>query len=270
MPSESNQRSGPVDAQARDDVNRIAAYLARRDVASLSPAVVPHADVLVLCGSAVLAAIDIAATAFQDGLADRLLVSGGVGHSTPHLRQAVREDPRYGDVSTDARPESAIIAEILRRHHAVPDAAILIEAESTNCGENAEFSVDLLKLTALKLRSILLFQDPTMQRRTHECFRRSLRDAAGVRVVSYAPFVPTVPDHDARNVHDGDGRIVWSMRRFMALLLGEMRRLHDDEHGYGPRGTDFIDHVDIPGDVMDAYQRLAGAHPHSVRRAWRP
>ena len=270
MPSESSERSGPVGAQARDDANRIAAYLARRDIASLSPAVVPCADVLVLCGSAVLASIGIAATAFQDGLADRLLVSGGVGHSTPHLRQAVHGDPRYGDVPTDARPESAIIAEVLRTHHAVPDAAILIEDGSTNCGENAEFSVDLLKLTALKLRSILLFQDPTMQRRTHECFRRSLRDAAGVRVVSYAPFVPTVPDHDARNVHDGDGRIVWSMRRFMALLLGEMRRLHDDEHVYGPRGTDFIDHVDIPGDVMDAYQRLAGAHPHSVRRAWRP
>ena len=270
MPSESNQRSEPVGAQARDDANRIAAYLARRDIASLSPAVVPRADVLVLCGSAVLASIGIAATAFQVGLADRLLVSGGIGHSTPHLRQAVRENPRYGDVPTDARPESAIIAEILRTHHAVPDAAILIEDESTNCGENAEFSVDLLKLTPLKLRSILLLQDPTMQRRTHECFRRSLRDAAGVRVLSYAPFVPTVPDHDARNVHDGDGRTVWSMRRFTALILGEMCRLHDDDHGYGPRGANFIDHVDIPSDVMDAFQRLAGAHPHSVRQAWRP
>ena len=270
VPSEPNQRSGPVGAQARDDVNQIAAYLARRDIESLSPTVVPQVDVLVLCGSAVLAAIDIAATAFHDGLADHLLVSGGVGHSTPYLRQAVRESPRYGDVPTDARPESATIAEILRRHHAVPDAAILIEDESTNCGENAEFSVDLLKLTPLKLRSVLLLQDPTMQRRTHESFRRSLRDAAGVLILSYAPFVPTVPDRDARNVHDEDGRTVWSMRRFMVLILGEMGRLHDDEHGYGPRGADFIDHVDVPSDVMDAYQRLAAAHPHSFREAWRP
>ena len=77
MPSESSQRSGPVGAQAREDANRIAAYLARRDIASLSPAVVPRADVLVLCGSAVLAALDIAATAVHDGVADRLLVSGG-------------------------------------------------------------------------------------------------------------------------------------------------------------------------------------------------
>jgi uncharacterized SAM-binding protein YcdF (DUF218 family) len=251
-------------------VNRIAAYLARRDIASLSPAVVPRADVLVLCGSAVLAAIELAATAFQDGLADRFLVSGGIGHSTPYLRQAVRESPRYGEVPTDTRSESAIIAEILCRHHAVPDAAILIEDESTNCGENAEFSVDLLKLAPLKLRSVLLLQDPTMQRRTHECFRRSLSDAAGVRVWSYAPFVPSVPDCEVRSVLDEDGRIVWSMRRFTALLLGEMGRLHDDEQGYGPRGTDFIDHVDIPSDVQDAYQRLAAAHPNKVREASRP
>jgi uncharacterized SAM-binding protein YcdF (DUF218 family)/predicted kinase len=273
VPSESDQRSGPVDAQARDDLNRIAAYLARRDIASLSPAVVPRADVLVLCGSAVMAEIDIAATAFHDGLADRLLVSGGVGHSTPYLRRAVREDQRYRDVPTDARPESAIIAEILRRHHAVPDDAILIEDESTNCGENARFSVDLLTATPLRLQSVLLLQDPTMQRRTHECFRRSLRDADGVRVLSYAPFVPTVPDpnaRDARNVHDEDGHTVWSVTRFTTLLLGEMRRLHDDEQGYGPRGADFIDHVDIPGDVMDAYQRVAVAHPQSVREPWHP
>ena len=270
VPSELNQRSGPARAQARDDVNRIAAYLARRDIASLSPAVAPRADVLVLCGSSVLAAIDIAAAAFQDGLADRLLVSGGVGHSTPYLRKVVGENPRYGDVPTDGRPESVIIAEILRRHHAVPDAAILIEDESTNCGQNAEFSVDLLKLTSLKLRSVLLLQDPTMQRRTHESFRRSLRGAGGVSLWSYAPFVPTVPDSDARNVHDEDGRAVWSMRRFLALVLGEMGRLHDDEHGYGPRGADFIDHVDIPSDVMDAYLRLAAAHPHSLRQPWRP
>jgi hypothetical protein len=109
-----------------------------------------------------------------------------------------------------------------------------------------------------------------MQRRTHECFRRSLQDAAGVRVMSYAPFVPTISDHDGRNVHDEQGRAVWTVTRFTALLLGEMRRLYDDEHGYGPRGADFIDHVDIPGEVMDAYQRLVVTLPHSVREAWRP
>jgi hypothetical protein len=259
-----------VGAQAGDDVNLIAAYLARRDIASLSPTVAPRADVLVLCGSTVLAAIDVAATVFHDGLADRLLISGGVGHSTPYLRQAVAKSQRYGDVPTDLRTESEIIAEILRKHHAVPGAAMLIENESTNCGENAEFSVNLLKLTPLTFQSVLLLQDPTMQRRTHECFRRSLQHTGGADILSYAPFIPAVPDLDDTCVHDDDGRPVWSIRRFTDLILGEMCRLKDDEHGYGPRGADFIDHVDIPNDVLDAYHRLAGAHPQSVRQPWLP
>ena len=37
-----------------------------------------------------------------------------------------------------------------------------------------------------------------------------------------------------------------------------------------PQGADFIDQVGIPNNVMDAYQRLAVAHPHSLRKAWRP
>ena len=96
------------------------------------------------------------------------------------------QDPRYDDVPTDARPESAIIAEILRRHHAVPDTAILIEDESTNCGENAKLSVELLKLTPWKVRSTLLIQDPTMRQRTHECFRRCLSSSVTVPIAE--PF----------------------------------------------------------------------------------
>ena len=57
---------------------------------------------------------------------------------------------------------------------------------------------------------------------------------------------------------------------YRPLILGEMGRLHDDAHDYGPRGTDFTDHFDIPNDVMDTYRRLAVATPHSFREAWRP
>jgi len=85
-------------------------------------------------------------------------------------------------VPADARPESAIIAEILRRHHAVPDTAILIEDESTNCYENAKLSVELLKLTPWKVPSILLIQDPTMLQRTRECFRHSLTSSFTVPI----------------------------------------------------------------------------------------
>ena len=103
-----------------------------------------------------------------------------------------------------------------------------------------------------------------MQRRTHACFERGRRDLPGITVSSYAPFVPEVTDGD---VKAPDGSTAWSLRRFTALLLGEMRRLHDTDDGYGPSGADFIDHIDIPSDVLDAYRRLAVIHPGMTREA---
>jgi uncharacterized SAM-binding protein YcdF (DUF218 family) len=251
----------PIDAQARDDLSRIAAYLARRDLPTLSRSDLPEpADVLVLCGSAVLRSVETAAAALRDELVARILVSGGIGHSTEHLAQAVHDHPRYRDVPTASRPEAAVIADLLRRH-GVPGSAIDTEEESTNCGENAQLSVDLLMREPATARSILLVQDPTMQRRTHASFRRALRDSPGVRLWSHAPFVPSVPDPDAREVRDPDGNVVWSIGRFSALVLGEIQRLHDDEHGYGPRGAGFIDHVDVPDDVLTAYRRLRRTRP---------
>ena len=46
------------------------------------------------------------------------------------------------------------------------------------------------------------------------------------------------------------------MDRYLSLIAGELPRLRDDETGYGPRGRDFIVHVDIPADVEAAWQTL--------------
>lgn len=51
---------------------------------------------------------------------------------------------------------------------------------------------------------------------------------------------------------------LWSPSRFLSLLIGEIPRLRDDEHGYGPKGKDFIPHVDIPEDIEDAYLHVQG------------
>ena len=42
----------------------------------------------------------------------------------------------------------------------------------------------------------------------------------------------------------------------MELLLGEIRRLRDDESGYGPQGAGFIGHVDIPPIVEAIWNSL--------------
>ena len=50
---------------------------------------------------------------------------------------------------------------------------------------------------------------------------------------------------------------LWSVTRYLSLILGELPRLRDDAQGYGPRGKDFIAHVDIPEAVEDAWQQLS-------------
>jgi hypothetical protein len=58
---------------------------------------------------------------------------------------------------------------------------------------------------------------------------------------------------------------VWDVDRFMSLLLGEIPRLRDDPSGYGPKGKDFIDHVEIPAEVESAWDRIAQRYPQLLR-----
>lgn len=230
------------------ELTLISTYLAQRDVGELG-----EADLLVLMGSAVLESVEVAARAWQDGLVPRILISGGIGHSTRHLLAKVGQQ--------EFRPESHIFRDLLTREYGVPGAAIEIEDRSTNCGQNAEFSRPYVD----RAQRIVLVQDPTMQRRTHASFVRAFRDLPGTELVSFAPVIPWIGPYGVAAAPGGPS--IWERERFTSLVLGEIRRLRDDEFGYGPRGRDFIDHVDLPPAVLDAYGNLAARHPHLVRPA---
>ena len=236
------------------DLETIGAFLARRDVATLDPhESSPTYDVLVLCGSAVLASVELAARAVHDGVVDHVVVTGGIGHSTPYLVAAVRAHPAYADVATAGRSEAAVLADVLVRHLDVPAAAVTTEEESRHCGENAELALRVLAERGGR-PSVLLVQDPTMQRRTHASFDHHQRGRTQpLEVVSHAPFVPVV---GPEGVGDGRRGIAWSLDRFTSLALGEVRRLRDDTEGYGPRGAGFLGHIDLPDPVLAAYERL--------------
>ena len=224
------------------DLDTLGRYLARRDVIDLTQPV----DLLVLMGSAILETVEVTAKAYHDGITEHILISGGIGHSTHYLIEALEaQAPVGGVVATEGRPEADILRELLVRAGVEP-AAIRVEDRSTNCGENAEFSRRLVQGE----RSLLLIQDPTMQRRTHACFERAFRDLPGVELISFAPEVP---------------RTAWPRERFVSLVLGEIRRLRDDADGYGPRGLNFIDRVDVPSEVILAYRNVAEAFPELVR-----
>lgn len=155
------------------DLDTLGQFLARRDVAELTRPV----DLLVLMGSAVLESVEVTAKAYRDGVTRHILISGGIGHSTHYLIEALEG---LG-IATTARPESHIFRDLLVRDGVDP-GAIQVEDRSANCGENAEFCRRLVR----NERSLLLIQDPTMQRRTHACFERAFRDLPGVELISFA------------------------------------------------------------------------------------
>ena len=240
-----------------EDLDTIAAYLARRDVETLSvESLGGSVDVLVLLGSSLLESVSVTAKAFDDGLAQHILISGGIGHSTQDLRDAIAHHPDYYSIATEGRAEADIFYDMLVGHFDIDPDYITVENQSTNCGMNADFSKVVLEESDLTMRRLLLIQDPTMQRRTHACFERTWKSQP-TSFISYAPFIPSVDQVGKDSfIVEGSSENTWSFERFTSLVLGEILRLHDTETGYGPNGANYIDHVEVPQELLDAYNRL--------------
>ena len=76
-----------------------------------------------------------------------------------------------------------------------------------------------------------------------------------IRIVNFAAYKAQItPDLAYAESIPG----MWPLERFTSLLLGEIRRLTDGPDGYGPKGKDFLVHVDIPGEVRRAFDELVG------------
>lgn len=143
----------------------------------------------------------------------------------------------------------------------------MLETESTNCGENAQFALQAIVKHGLTIERIILVQDATMQRRSAASFARVWQDAGrDLRIANYPTFTPVVSVHDGKlSFASDEGNAGWPIERFISLLLGEIPRLRDDERGYGPRGRGFIVHVAVPDEVLGAQERLATAFPDLMR-----
>ena len=233
--------------------NTLGHWLAQNDFSGDAPY---QADCVVLAGNAVIPAID-AACNIAKAQQIPLLISGGIGHSTTFLYAAIAGHPRYNTIRTTGRTEAKILADIAHQFWQIPTENIWPEDKSTNCGENAQFSCALIGQVSAPINTAIIVQDPTMQRRTMATFRRvTCDDPDSPRWLSYPGIVPTLCQHDDGVDCAGEQKGLWSVDRYLSLIAGELPRLRDDETGYGPRGRDFIVHVDIPADVEAAWQTL--------------
>ncbi|WP_437615266.1 YdcF family protein [Erwinia sp. V71] len=238
-----------------DAINTLAYWLAPDDVSVQRARL--HADLIVLAGHAVLPNIEGAFSLAREHNLP-LLISGGIGHSTTLLAQAISAHSRYRNLPTDGLSEAAMLAAIAREFFAIPPEQLLLEEASTNGGQNAAFSWQLLQEKQLPARRIVLVQDPLMQRRCYATFRHHWQQqGTAATFLNWPVFVPQLQwAQGLARFSDVLGEGLWSFDRFLSLLLGEIPRLRDDCEGYGPQGKNFIEHVDIPPAVEQAFALL--------------
>ena len=248
-------------------INTLARFCGQRDIERLDRTALIEAlgigrvDVMVLFGGSILAGGDLLASAIREGLARTTVIVGGEGHTTESLRLRVHGE--YPQIETADLPEAEVFQRYLRHVHGCE--ADFLETASTNCGNNITNLLALLHAHSVPCESILLCQDATMQRRMDAGMRKYA--PKGLRIVNYAAYAATVCRAGGDLVYEEDIHGMWDMPRYIRLLMGEIPRLTDDAGGYGPNGKGYIAHVDVPEDVVSAFEALKAVYGDRVREA---
>lgn len=185
----------------------------------------PVDAIFVLCSSDKRVA-QHAANLYLEGYAERVIVSGGAGKFTK-------------DYFTE--PEAHVFAEVLR-YDGVPDDHIIIEDQSTNTGENIQFTYALLNEIGADFKSFILVQKPYTERRAYATFKKQWPDPD-------AKFMVTSPQIDYHDYFTPD-----LPKDFVInLLVGDLQRMRE----YAKLGYQI--EQEIPKHVWQAYERLIAA-----------
>lgn len=249
------------------NINILGQFCGKRDVAELTAEQlqakygIAQADVMVLFGGSIMCGGDVLAQAMQNHIAKKYVIVGGAGHTTETLRVKIHQE--FPQIETAGLPEAQVFAGYLKHRYGLE--ADLLECESTNCGNNITNLLALLQENGISFQSIILSQDATMQHRMEAGLRKYVSD--DVLIINYAVYAANVVVQDAALTYEKAIWGMWGMDRYISLLLGEIPRLSDDENGYGPRGKDFIAHVDIPDEVRVAFDELCKEYDGMVREA---
>ena len=144
-------------------LNILSHWLARD---TCTPETAAGAEILILAGHAIVPNIE-AALQFAAQHQMKLLISGGIGHSTALLKQALNDRARQKGIQPpQGETEAAMLQHIAVHEYQLSDDRVVCESLSTNCGEKAEFSLKMREESGQIPANVLLVQDPLMQRRT--------------------------------------------------------------------------------------------------------
>lgn len=237
-------------------INILSEFCGPRDIEAPVPEALqrrygmPQLDVAVLFGGSILAGGDVMAEAMRTGLARKYAIVGGAGHTTEALRHEMAAVlwQKVSPQASEAELFDAYLRQVCGR------GADALECASTNCGNNITFLIELLERQDIPHESLLFIQDASMQRRMTATWRRQAGEQA--LVVNYAAYRVHVVMRDGALCFAQTPAGMWPMERYVRLLMGDAARLQDNAEGYGPKGRDFIAHVDVPDDVLAAFHYL--------------
>lgn len=195
---------------------------------------VSAADVIVCLGSYDLRVALRCARLLQDGVAPIAVVTGGYGNWT-------RE--------TFDRPEAEVFAAAIESRGIAPQR-LIIEPRATNIGENVVFARRALR--ERDVRRAVFVTKPQTQRRVWATVRRQWPQIECAVTAPRADLMAQAIDEEG-------------LARLVAEMVGDVQRLIE----YPAAG--FQAPVEIPREVLDAYQRLRASgfdgHCLPARRA---
>ena len=255
-----------ISEKYKNEINILGDFCGIRDVPELTGTELKRkygfekADVMVLFGGSILCGGDVLAKAMKNNVAEKYIIVGGAGHTTPMLRDKMHEI--FQDWDTMELSEAELFKEYLQRKYSLQ--VDYIEEKSSNCGNNITLLLKLIKDNGVKCNSIILCQDATMQRRMDAALRKYHNDWM---IINYAAYQVHVINSMGKLIYENMPVGMWDMERYVTLLMGEIPRLTDDKDGYGPNGTGFIFHVDVPDDVANAFIALKEKNNDFVREA---
>lgn len=255
-----------MEERVAECINILGEFCGKRDVPSLTADElrksfnIEQADIMVLFGGSILCGGDVLADAMKNKIAKKYVIVGGAGHTTETLR--IKMHAEFPDIETEGLSEAEMFESYLEYRYGLQ--ADFLECHSTNCGNNITYLLDLLEREKVPFTSIILSQDATMQRRMEAGLRKY---AADKRIINFSTYKANVVAEKGELAYKEKIWGMWDMDRYITLLMGEIPRLSDTPEGYGPKGKDYIAHVDIPQEVERAFLELKESYGEMIREA---
>ncbi|MFW3587618.1 ElyC/SanA/YdcF family protein [Vagococcus fluvialis] len=250
-----------------DAINNLAKFCGKKDLESLTQTNLKEqfnmeqVDVLVLLGGSILSGGDCLTKAINNNIAKKYLIVGGYGHTSASLFENMEKE--YPNSTKEINSEAELFAKYLELKYKL--TADFLETKSTNCGNNITNLLELVRENNLEMESILLIQDATMQLRMDVTLRKYI--SSDVTIINYPAYEVEVTSSDNQLRYSSVIAGMWDTERYISLLMGEIPRLTDNLTGYGPKGKDFLVHIDIPENITASYEVLKEIFPDATRIA---